>query len=160
MERIKRERFAVFTRNHPNYLVEAEELCAADPKRFVTFRASTLWASAEREVSDGPPLALYIAAVGGPGTVEYVAELCEVQTHPHRGDPKTERLLAAVTPSTADEGLWEKYDKRVRTLYAIRYCRRLATAFPISTLIKASDGTPLDSEYRYSYARVMPKAAS
>ena len=156
MDRIERGQIAVFTRNHRVHLDEAVVLCSADPSRQVTFRASGTWASAERAVVGGPPVPLYIAAVGGPGTVEYVAELCEVQTRPHRGDPKTERLLRLWTNSTKDEGLWEKYGKRVRTLYVLSKCRRVSRPFPISNLNKASDGAPLSAEFRYSYSLVAP----
>ena len=143
MSRIERGHFAVFARNHRVHLDEAVAVCVVDPSRQVTFRASTTWASAERAVVGGPPVPIYIAAVGGPGTIEYVAELCDLQTQSHRGDPKTERLLKLWTNSTKDEGLWEKYDKRVRTLY-------------ISRLVKAADGKPLSAGFKYSYALVVP----
>jgi len=156
VDRIKRGQFAVFTRNHRVHLDEAVAICSADPSRQVTFRASGTWASAERAVVGGSPVPLYIAVVGGPGTVEYVAELCDVQTHPHRGDPKTERLLQFWTNSTKDEGLWEQYGKRVGTLYVLSKCRAVRRPFPISNLQKASDGTPLSAEFRYSYALVAP----
>ena len=156
MSRIERGQFAVFTRNHRVHLAEAAALCAADPTRLVTFRASVTWVSAERAVASGSPIPIYVAVVGGPGAVEYVAELCDVQLRPHRGDPKTERLLRHWTNSTKDEGLWEKYDKPVRTLYVIRKCKALRRSFPISNLVKASDGTSLSAEFRYSYAMVVP----
>ena len=116
MGRIARTQFAVFTRNHRRHIEEAVALCAKDPDRQFTFRASSTWASAERAVAGGTPVPIYIAVVGGPRMVEYQAELCDVQTHPHRGDPKTERLLTLATNSTKDEGLWEQYDKSVDTL--------------------------------------------
>lgn len=156
MDRIARGQFAVFTRNHRVHLDEAILLCSADPSRQVTFRASGTWASAERAVESGPPLPLYIAAIGGSAVVEYVAELCEVQTRPHRGDPKTERLLRLWTDSTKDEGLWEKYGKQVRTLYVLSKCRAVRRPFPISHLTKAVDATPVSADFRYSYALVLP----
>ena len=156
MNRIERGQIAVFARNHRRHLDEAVALCRADSNRQITFRASSTWISAERSVTNGPAVPIYIAAVGGPGAVEYVAELVEVQTHPHRGEPTTERLLKLHTNSTKDEGLWEQYDKRVATLYSIRKCRRLQRPFPMSRLVKASDGTPMSAEFRYSYALVVP----
>lgn len=155
MNRIERGQIAVFTRNHRIHLDEAAVLCSADPSRQVTFRASGTWVSAERALAGGP-LPVYIAVVGGPGTVEYAAELSEVQLRPHRGDPTTERLLQLWTNSTKDEGLWEKSVKRVRTLYVLTKCRAVRNPFPISSLQKASDDTPLSAEFRYSYALVAP----
>ncbi len=156
MTRIERGQFAVFARNHRRHLDEAVALCRADLNRQITFRASSTWASAARAVANGTAVPIYIAAVGSPGAVGYVAELIEVQTHPHRGDPTTERLLKWYTNSTKDEGLWEKYDKRVETLYTIRKCRRLQRPFPMSRLVKASDGTVMSADFRYSYALVIP----
>ena len=156
MSRIERGQFAVFARNHRIHLDEAVALCSADSDRQVTFRASSTWASAAGAVRNCPFVPIYIAAVGGPSAVEYVAELTAVQTHPHRGDPTTERLLKFYTNSTKDEGLWEKYAKRVQTLYAISRCRRLQRPFPMSKLVKASDGTPMSPDFRYSYALVVP----
>jgi hypothetical protein len=55
----------------------------------------------------------------------YVAELCDGQIEPRRGDPKTEALLAPVVKSTKDEGLREKYGKTAETLYAV--CAHVAS---------------------------------
>ena len=156
MERIRRGHFAVFTRNHRQHLDEAVELCAADRTRRVTFRAANRWTSAERSVSPSSPVPIYIAVVGGSGTVEYVADLCDVKTHPFRGDPKTEELLGVTTTSTKDEGLWEQYERKVKTLYCVMRCRKLARPFPLSQLKKADGGQPLSADYHYSYALVMP----
>ena len=83
MRRISRGHFAVFTRNHQVHRDEAVALCANDSERPVTFRSATLWASAERAVSPATPLPMYVAVVGGPATVQYVADLWDVQTRPH-----------------------------------------------------------------------------
>jgi hypothetical protein len=95
-----------------------------------------------------------MAAIGGAGEIEYEAELCDGQIEPRRGDPKTEALLTSVLKSTKDEGLWEKYGKTAETLYAIRACRRRARPFPITSLVKLSDGKPISADYGYSYAIV------
>lgn len=158
MDRLSRGNVAVFTRNHLIHLDQAVALGAADPNRLVTFRASTRWASAERAVSVATPLPLYIAVVGGPGLVEYTADLCDVHTRPRRGDPKTERLLRFTTPSTEKEGLWEQYDKEVKTLYVIKRCIKLAQPFALSDLNRLADGQPLSDNFRYSYALVSPRS--
>jgi hypothetical protein len=97
-----------------------------------------------------------MAAIGGAGEIEYVAELCDGQLQPRRGDPKTETLLARALKSTKDEGLWEKYGETVETLYAIRGCRKLPNPFPLTSLVKLSDGHPMSADYGYSYALVSP----
>ena len=156
MSRISQGQVAVFTRNHRRHLDEAVALCAANQNRKVTFRASTRWASAEQAMAVRSTVPIYMAAVGGPGMIEYVAELCDLQTYPHRGDLKTERLLSFSTNSTKDEGLWEKYEKDVKTLYVIWRCRVLRRPFPISNLTKASDNSPLSADFKYSYSLVFP----
>jgi hypothetical protein len=94
-----------------------------------------------------------------PRTVEFVAELCDVQVASYRGHPKTERLLALTTDSTRDEGLWEKYDRQVKTLYVLRRRRVLAQPFPIPQLVKVSHGERLSPEYHYNYVLVVPVGA-
>ena len=79
-----------------------------------------------------------------------------MKTHPFRGDPKTEELLGFTTTSTKDEGLWEQDQKKVKTLYCVMRCRKLARPFPLFQLMKADDGEPLSADYHYSYALVMP----
>jgi len=51
-----------------------------------------------------------------PATVQYVADLWDVQTRPHYGDPKTDRLLTYATDSTKGEELWGEHDKHLHTL--------------------------------------------
>jgi hypothetical protein len=145
---------AVFTRNHRNYLEEAAKISAQDPRKLIVFRARSKWVTALREIPAGGSLPIYMAAIGGAGEVEYEAELCDGQTEPSRGDRKTEALLDLVLKSTKDEGLWEKYGKTVETLYAIRACRRRSEPFPITSLVKFSDGRPISADYGYSYAIV------
>lgn len=147
---------AVFTRNHRVHLDDALAVCSKDPARLVTFRASTRWATAEQAVSKTGPVPIYIAVIGHDGGVEYEAELSEIQTRPRYGDPTTERLLDHSTNSTRHEGLWERYNKTVKTLYVIRGLRRLAKPFPLSALHRASDDRPLSDRFKYSYALVRP----
>lgn len=156
--RINRGRIGVFTRNWPEYLDEATDLCAAAPERQVTFRSAARWVSAARVVAEGVAIPIYMAAIGANREVEYVAELCDVQLDPFEGDPKTKRLLALQLPKTVREGLdWSAWGKgRVQTLYTIRHIRRVRP-FQLSTLTKAVDGTPLSDEFTRAYALVVPK---
>jgi hypothetical protein len=147
---------AVFTRNHQVHLDDALVVCSQDPTRPVTFRAATVWATAERTVSTTGPVPLYIAAIGHDRGVEFVAELIEIQTRPSKGDSTTKRLLGYSTNSTRHEGLWEQYNKTVRTLYVMRGLRRLAKPFPLSALTRALDERPLSDRFQYSYALVRP----
>lgn len=149
-----RQDVAVFTRNHRKYLEEAADVSAQDPNAIIVFRARSKWVTALRELPAGGSLPIYMAAIGGPGEVEYEAELCDGQIEPRRGDPKTEALLASVLKSTKDEGLWEKYGKTAETLYAIRACRKRLQPFLITSLVKLSDGQPISADYGYSYAIV------
>ena len=142
---------AVFSRNHPDYLKEAETIGTRDPSERIVFRARAKWATAEREIGRLGALPIYLAAVGGAGQVEYRAELCEVLLDPVEGSPEAAKWLARVLPSTKSEGLW---DPPVSTLYAIRDCRRLRHPFPITRLVKLSDEKPISADYGYSYAVV------
>jgi len=149
-----RQDVAVFTRNHRKYLDEAANASAKEPNVPIVFRARSKWATALRKVPAGGSLPIYMAAIGGTGEIEYGAELCDGRLEPSRGDPKTEALLASVLKSTKDEGLWEKSGKTAETLYAIRRCRKLHKPFPITNLVKLSDGQPISANYGYSYAIV------
>jgi len=70
---------------------------------------------------------------------------------PVPGSPEAGRWLARVLPATRAEGLW---DPPVSTLYEIRACRLLKQPFPLTKLVKLSDGKPISADYGYSYAIV------
>jgi hypothetical protein len=77
---------------------------------------------------------VYIAVVDGAGTVEYEAEVFDLQLDPEFGDAKTEALFKHVPPEMKHEGLLAPGLKRpARTLYAIRRFRRVPRPFPITT---------------------------
>ena len=97
---------------------------------------------------------IYVAPIGSEGLVEYVAELHELHLRPEYGQARTTELLRKSLPSTSDEGLWEKYDKTVRTLYAMSNCRKLVLPVSMTGLIKVSDDKPISKDYGYSYSLV------
>jgi hypothetical protein len=67
-------------------------------------------------------------------------------------------LLERILESTKDEGLWEIDGKpTLQTLYAITACRKLARPFPMTSLLKVSDGKPISADYGYSYTIVRPR---
>lgn len=142
---------AVFGRNHREYLEEATMIGTRDPSAPIVFRAQAKWATAEREIGRRGALPIYLAAVGGAGQVEYVAELSAVLLDPVEGTPEVDKWLARVLPSTRSEGLW---DPPVSTLYEMRACRTLKHPFPLTRLVKLSDGKPISADYGYSYAIV------
>jgi hypothetical protein len=139
---------AVFSRNHRPYL---EEAAARSPKTPTVFRARATWATAERAVARFGVLPIYFAPVGAEGQVEYVADLCGVLLNPVERSQEAAKWLSRVRPATASEGLW---DPPVETLYEIRACRVLAKPFPMTKLVKASDGKPISPNYGYSYSVV------
>jgi hypothetical protein len=147
--------FAVFTRNHRRHLDEGVELCLGDPDRRVTFRSAKRWVAASAAVEFGVVVPVYVAAIGA-DSVEYEAELIDVQLDPSEDDATTIRLLDLSTPSTQGEKLWSARagGKRVRTLYVVAELRRIPRC-PVSQLRKATGG-PLSRGYRYSYALVKP----
>lgn len=148
---------AIFTRNHREHVEEAGSISASDPNRQITFRARSKWVSALDALNKKRPRDLYIALVGGNGMVEYVADLHRVHLEPQRGQPLTKELLKLSTESTADEGLWEKYEgQNVLTLYAVSSVRKIEHPFSMTKLVKVSDNKPISENYGYSYSLVYP----
>lgn len=155
-----RERVAVFARNHRRYLDEAVERNVARPERFTTFRSSKRWAGAHAANVAFGALKIYFVPIGENRGVEYAALLHRVHLDPDPGDAITREVLASELEDTREEGLWEKYDKKVQTLYVISHCERLARPFPITELVKASDGTPISENYGYGYSLVREGGAA
>lgn len=149
---------AVFSRNHQEYLADAAASSARAPQTRVTFRAETKWVSASRALDRAESIPIYFAVVGGQARVEYVATLCEVLLNPRKAVRQTQELLRHSLPASVKEGLWEASRTKgpVRTLYVITNCKRLNRPFPVTRLMKISNGSPLSSGYRYSYSLVRP----
>jgi hypothetical protein len=146
---------AVFSRNHKVHLEAAAAAGAADPERLVVLRSQKKWISAAKAVRAHGPTAIYFAVVDGGSTVEYEAELVEVEVNPASDSVTTQRLLQHVAETTKDEGLW---NDQVRTLYAIRGCRRVATPYLLSELSKQAGGQPLSDGYIRNYALVRKRS--
>lgn len=149
---------AVFARNHREYLEAAAARNRTDPERPTTFRARTIWRTALNALQMHKTLPVYLVPVGGKSEVEFSAVLHHVKLHPERGDADTETYLGfaltdAEVEGTGDEGLWEQFDTRVMTLYVITHCKPV-TPFPLTELIKLSDGIPISADYGYSYCMV------
>ncbi len=154
------ERVAVFARNHRHYLDEAISRNTARPERFTTFRSSRRWAGAHTANVEHGTLTIYFAPVGGDKGIEYTAILHQVHLDPAVDDPITQEVLACELESTRAEGLWEQLGQKVQTLYTISHCERIDRPFPITELIKASDGTPISQKYGYSYSLVLERMPS
>jgi hypothetical protein len=115
---------AVFARNHRRYLEAATSKNEKHPELFTTFRATTSWTSAHYANQVHGAIKVYFAPIGGEKKVEYEATIHRIKLDPQKGDPDTETLLAFSLDETKDEGLWEKYGKKVNTLYVITHCIR------------------------------------
>jgi len=150
----KTERVAVFARNHRGYLDEAVARNTARPERFTTFRSLKRWAGAHAANVEHGTLRIFLAPVGGDKGIEYSAMLHRVHLDPDPDDAVTQEILACELERTREEGLWERFGQKVQTLYVISHCERLARPFPITELIKASDGTAISPNYGYSYSLV------
>lgn len=147
---LSRDQMAVFTRNHARHLEAAVSVCAADPNRLVTFRSRVRWAAVADAVRKVASIPVYCAIVDGGPEVRFSASIEQIQLDPDLADPKTRQLLGFRTDSTKDEVL----RRDVTTLYAVRRCRRLATPFPFTDLLKYRDGMPIDPKYTRAYALV------
>jgi hypothetical protein len=149
-------RVAVFTRNHAHHLQRAVGLSTAKSDAPIVFRSRTRWAAARNALTGQESVSVYIARIDGEGSVEYVAELMEVHLDPQPSQPRVAELLRMAPAANLDEGLWDETGG-VQTLYVLRNCRRLAAAFPMTDLVKASDGVALSADYRYSYSVVFER---
>lgn len=145
---------AVFARNHREYMDYAVQVGKLDPRSQVTFRSQQPWSGAEKLLKMHDDLPIYFGVVGGAQEVLYKAFLRQVLLNPIPGDEKTNQFLQVVPPSTVNEGLW---DGKVKTLYTISGCHLLESSFPITSLIKLSDGEPIAPNFKYSYSLVKQK---
>jgi hypothetical protein len=143
--------FAVFSRNYGSYLDEATH---RGKDEWTTFRSSVRWAAARNTVKAAGQCRIYFAVIDGDGTVDYEAELVRVQIGPSLPDVETQRLLSHALKSTRNEKLWDK--NKVKTLYVISNCRKIAKPFPQTKLRKLSNNQPLDKNYIRGYALVHP----
>lgn len=134
---------AVFARN---YGVHLEGAAALPAEQLATFRSQTRWVSAAKAVAEEGSIPIYFASGDG-SEVRYQADLVAVRIDPEPGD----ELLQHSVASTEGEELW---DNKVRTLYAIKGCRPVEPPFPMTRLIKVSDGLPIDPNFRRSYVNV------
>ena len=147
-------KIAAFVRNHRKYLDGASKISRSDPSRLVTFRSSKSWARIKQALDEQETVKIYFAPVGGDGTVEYEGTLKALVLNPKRGEPDTDAALGWDLPETKDEGLWENENGVVRTLYLVSNCRKLPQPFPMTELVKTSNGAPISANYGYSYVPV------
>lgn len=145
---------AVFVRNHVHYLERACQISAEDPSRPVTFRSSKKWAAAKKALDEQVVVRAYLSPTGGDGQVTFSAMIKNIVLDPRKGDADTDRALANQLPETVNEDLWAQDDGPVKTLYEVSHCKRLSSPFPMTQLLKRSDGKPISENYGYSYVPV------
>ncbi|MGD8726800.1 MAG: HNH endonuclease [Gemmatimonadales bacterium] len=141
---------AVFTRNHRGYLEEAARIGTRTPARLITFRSEVIWRRASDLLGLYGALPIYFAVIGEAHSIRYAATLKALDLHPQESREATRQLLAYSLKATKQERVWTPGEG---TLYAIAGCKAIRP-FSLSRLRKLSDGNPVDSRYRYSYALV------
>jgi len=151
---VENSNVAVLCQNHRIYLEHAAKIGAQNPDQPITFRTSALWKSGKAGVDAHGSMTIYFAPSAEGDVVAYEAVLEEVLLEPSADDPTTQELLENCLPETQDQGLWEEYGDKVRTLYVISGCRWIDPPFPYTKLTKLSDGTPVDENYNYGYTLV------
>ena len=112
----------MFARNHERRLQEASQAAGSDHTALRTFRSRKRWVTAAKIVAKHGPIPIYFAVVDSGPTIEYEAELVDVQLDPAPSDPKTQELLKHSGETTKPEGLWKE---TAETLYLVRGCRKL-----------------------------------
>jgi hypothetical protein len=132
----------------------ASKISSSDPSRLVTFRSSKSWKRVKQALDEQETVKIYFAPVGGDGSVEYEGTLKALVLKPERGETETDAALGWDLPETKDEGLWENESGVVRTLYLVSNCRKLPQSFPMTELVKTSNGAPISADYGYSYVPV------
>ena len=105
----------MFARNHERHLQEASQAAGSD-------HTALRWVTAAKIVAKHGPISIYFAVVDSGPTIEYEAELVDVQLDPAPSDPKTQELLKHSGETTKPEGLWKE---TAETLYLVRGCRKL-----------------------------------
>lgn len=146
------ENKAVFARNHKQYLEKACELSSINPLNFISFRSSKRWVSAEESLKNQSPMTIFFSEIGGKGLITHKAILHNVILNPKEKKDETEKWLnfgLAETGRTREDLL-----SGAKTIYIITHCV-LIKPFPMTNLIKASDGKPLSKDFGYSYALVL-----
>jgi hypothetical protein len=73
---------AVFARNHKRHLQEASQAAGSDHTALRTFRSWKRWVTAAKIVAKHGPIPIYFAVVDSGPTIEYEAELVDVQLDP------------------------------------------------------------------------------
>ncbi len=144
---------AILYQNHPIYLAHAAKIGEKEPERLITFRTTARWRSGAMALEAHGPRTIYFVPEGET-LVQYAGLLEEVLLGPEAEDSETQQLLSHCLPETRDQGLWEQYDERVRSLYVVSHCRKLATPFAYTDLTKISDDEAVDENYTYGYILV------
>ena len=147
-------KLAVFARNHLSYIEQSALLAASNPEQLVTFRSAKRWASAHQALQQQGAMRVFFSPNDSEGQVQYEAVLHTIHLEPKLGEEQTKKLLAFCLEETKDEGLWGKYNEKVKTLYVVSKCRRFDTPFSMTRLSKASDEKPISENYGYSYTVV------
>jgi hypothetical protein len=151
---VKTPNAAILCQNHRIYLEHAAKIGAKNPEQRITFRTSALWKSGQAGLEAHGPLKIYFTPSTEGDIVAYEARLEEVLLEPEADDPATQALLAHCLPETSDQGLWEEYENKVRSLYVISHCKWVEPPFSYTDLTKLSDGKPVDESYTSGYAIV------
>ncbi len=139
---------AIFARNHKKHLEKACELSSKYPLKFMSFRSSKPWISAEKLLRNQSSMTVFFSEVGGMGLITYQATLHNVILHPEKRKAETQKWSRFAI--TTKEDLLSD----AKTIYVISHCKAVQP-FPMTNLIKVSDGKPLSKNFKYSYALVL-----
>lgn len=147
--------FAVFARNHEQYLRHAAEIGMKDPSRQIVFRSRARWVAAASALNAHGPVPILFAVVNEGPSVVFQALLEYVLIDPVRGSSQAKELLGRVLKGrrgygTTGEGLWSR-ERPVRTLYVVSGCHEVAPR-RLDELRRWNSRGYLSQDYKYSYA--------
>lgn len=144
---------AIFARNHKKHLEKACKLSSKDPLKFMAFRSSKSWTGAEKSLRQQSSMTIFFSEIGGKGLITYQATLHNVILNPKKR--KTEVQKWRDFAITTEEDLLSG----AKTIYVFSHCKAVEP-FPMTNLIKASDGEPLSKDFNYGYALVLEETTN
>ena len=139
---------AVLTRNYDEHLAQH-----VGSSNAVTFYSQVRWRRASDALSAGKQLAVYFVAGGDGQHVRFAATLVEVDTAPDWNNAKTQAMLT----QRADEApVQAVLAGEAKTLFTVKNIVAITPPIPQTALVKESDETTIDPDYRRAYAVVFP----
>ncbi len=114
------------------------------------FRSKLHWAGAAELLRRHDEVLVFVAPVDGGQDITYAGRLHKVVLDPSLSDLEALIAEGVVDPTTTGEGIWGGDCKTM----SVVELEELREPFPMTQLVKLSDGQPLSADYGYGYSLV------